>query len=129
MDTDKAVNLDKLTHSQIRILKDKGTELPFSGVLLENKETGAYTCAACGAKLFESDAKFDSGSGWPSFDQAVPESITKTVDDSHGMIRTEVTCSNCGGHLGHLFDDGPKDTTGQRFCINSLSLDFVPKNK
>jgi peptide-methionine (R)-S-oxide reductase len=129
MDTDKAVNFDKLTRGQLRVLRDRGTELPFSGALLENKETGDYTCAACGARLFESGAKFDLGSGWPSFDQAIPESITETVDGSHGMIRTEVTCSNCGGHLGHLFHDGPKDTTGQRFCINSLSLDFVSKDK
>jgi len=128
MDTNKAVNLDKLTRDQLRVLRDKGTELPFSGALLKNDETGDYTCAACGAELFESGAKFDSGSGWPSFDQAIPGSITETADDGYGMIRTEVTCSNCGGHLGHLFDDGPKDTTGQRFCINSLSLGFVPKD-
>jgi peptide-methionine (R)-S-oxide reductase len=127
MDTNKAVNLKKLTQEQLHILKDKGTELPFTGALLKNKGTGEYTCAACGAKLFESDAKFDSGSGWPSFDQAIPGSVKETVDTSHGMVRTEVDCANCGGHLGHVFDDGPKETTGQRFCINSLSLDFVPK--
>lgn len=129
MDTKKAVNLKKLTHEQLHILKDKGTERPFTGALLQNKDSGSYVCAACGAELFKSDAKFDSGSGWPSFDQAIPGSVTEIPDMSHGMIRTEVNCANCGGHLGHLFNDGPKDTTGQRFCINSLSLDFEPKTK
>jgi peptide-methionine (R)-S-oxide reductase len=127
MDTTKAINIDKLTPEQLGILKDKGTESPNSGALLHNKENGEYTCAACGTKLFESNAKFDSGTGWPSFDQAIPGAVKQVVDSSLGMTRTEVVCSNCGGHLGHVFNDGPKDTTGQRFCINSLSLDFKPE--
>ena len=127
MDETKAVNIDKLTPEQLAVLRDKATEAPFTGVLLHNKDSGDYTCAACGAKLFESDAKFDSGSGWPSFDQAIPGSVKEVTDISHGMTRTEVVCSVCGGHLGHVFDDGPADTTGQRFCINSASLDFEPE--
>ncbi|MGH7234721.1 MAG: peptide-methionine (R)-S-oxide reductase MsrB [Candidatus Saccharimonadales bacterium] len=106
------------------MLRDKGTERPFSGKLLHNKENGDYNCVACGAKLFESGAKFDSGTGWPSFDQAIPGAIKQLSDNSHGMERTEVVCANCGGHLGHLFNDGPKDTTGLRFCINSACLAF-----
>ncbi len=129
MDKTKTINLVNLSSEQIAILEGKGTELPFSGKLLHNKDSGDYTCAACGAVLFKSDTKFDSGSGWPSFDQAVDGSVKQSTDTSHGMIRTEVICANCGGHLGHLFDDGPKETTGQRFCINSASLDFVPKPK
>jgi peptide-methionine (R)-S-oxide reductase len=129
MDLDKAVNLTKLTPEQIEIIQNKGTEAPFTGELLNKKDNGEYTCAACGAKLFESGTKFDSGSGWPSFDQAIPGSVKEITDNSHGMIRTEVICSNCGGHLGHLFNDGPKETTGLRFCINSASLGFMPKNQ
>jgi peptide-methionine (R)-S-oxide reductase len=97
--------------------------------LLNKKDNGEYTCAACGVKLFESGTKFDSGSGWPSFDQAIPGSVKEITDNSHGMVRTEVICSNCGGHLGHVFNDGPKETTGMRFCINSASLGFMPKDK
>lgn len=129
MDKTKTINLDKLSKDQIAILEGKGTELPFSGKLLHNKDSGDYTCAACGSVLFKSDTKFDSGSGWPSFDQAVDGSVKQSTGTSHGMIRTEVICANCGGHLGHLFDDGPKETTGQRFCINSASLDFIPLSK
>jgi peptide-methionine (R)-S-oxide reductase len=129
MDLVKAVNYSKLTPEQIEIIKNKGTEAPFTGELLNKKDNGEYTCAACGAKLFESGTKFDSGSGWPSFDQAIPGSVKEINDNSHGMVRTEVICSNCGGHLGHLFNDGPKETTGQRFCINSASLGFEPKNQ
>lgn len=128
MDLSKAINMDKLTADQIAVLKDKGTEAPFTGNLLANKENGEYTCAACDAKLFKSDAKFDSGSGWPSFDQAIHGSVKEIEDTSHGMVRTEVVCANCGGHLGHIFPDGPKETTGQRFCINSVSLDFKSSN-
>jgi len=127
MDITKAVNYKKLTPEQIDILQNKGTESPFTGQLLHNKDTGEYTCAACGSKLFESNTKFDSGSGWPSFDNAIPGSVKEITDHSHGMERIEVICSNCGGHLGHLFNDGPKETTGQRFCINSASLGFMPK--
>lgn len=129
MDEAKAVNLGKLSQEQLDIIKNKGTEKPFSGKLLHNNDSGNYSCAACGAKLFESDAKFDSNSGWPSFDQAIEGSVKHLSDNSLGMERTEVVCANCGAHLGHLFDDGPKDTTGQRFCINSSCLDFIPKQE
>lgn len=115
---------DKLTPEQYHVLREKGTELPFSGALLNNKGEGVYRCAACHEPLFSSETKFDSGSGWPSFWDAVDESKVKLVPDhSHGMERTEVQCANCGGHLGHLFNDGPTPT-GQRYCINSVSLDF-----
>ena len=127
MDKKKAVNYDKLTPKQKDILEGKGTEAPFTGKLLHNDKDGAYTCAACGAKLFKSDAKFDSGTGWPSFDQAIPSSTQEIVDNSLGISRTEVVCANCGGHLGHIFNDGPSETTGMRYCINSCSLDFIPK--
>ena len=129
MNLSKAINYKKLTPEQVDILQNRGTESPFTGDLLNKKDTGEYTCAACGAKLFESGTKFDSGSGWPSFDQAIPGSIKEISDSSHGMERIEVICNNCGGHLGHLFNDGPKETTGQRFCINSASLDFSPIDK
>lgn len=114
----------KLTPEQYRVLREKGTELPFTGALLDNKDDGVYRCAACKTPLFSSKTKFDSGSGWPSFWDAVDESKVRLVaDDSHGMHRTEVQCATCGGHLGHLFNDGP-GPTGQRYCINSVSLDF-----
>lgn len=116
---------EKLTSEQYRVLREKGTELPFSGALLNNKDEGVYRCAACKTPLFSSKTKFDSGSGWPSFWDAVDDSKIRLVaDDSHGMHRTEVQCATCGGHLGHLFDDGP-GPTGQRYCINSVSLDFT----
>jgi len=117
----------KLTPEQQAVLFDKNTEAPFSGALIYTFDTGAYTCANCGSTLFDSDAKFDSGCGWPSFDQAVEGSIKTETDTSHGLVRTEIMCAHCGGHLGHVFDDGPKDTTGLRYCVNSLSLDFTPK--
>jgi len=129
MDESKAVNMDDLTDEQIAVLRDKATEAPFSGALLHNKDNGDYTCAACGSRLFDSTAKFDSGTGWPSFDSAIQGAVKEVTDTSHGMVRTEVVCSNCGGHLGHVFDDGPSDTTGQRFCINSASLCFNPQAK
>jgi peptide-methionine (R)-S-oxide reductase len=128
MDETKAVNLANLTEEQLAVVRDGMTEAPYTGHLLDNKSTGMYNCIACGTQLFASDAKFDSGSGWPSFDQAIPGTVKEQSDTSHGMERTEVVCSNCGAHLGHVFDDGPKDTTGKRFCINSCALDFSPKN-
>ena len=120
-----------LTDEQHRVLREKGTELPFTGKYLRNYEKGMYRCAGCGALLFSSDTKFDSGTGWPSFDDALPGAVEFIEDDSHGMSRTEVVCSQCGGHLGHVFDDGPTDpsagsgqATGKRYCINSVCLEF-----
>jgi len=116
---------EHLTPEEYEVLRKRGTEAPFSGEYLNLHESGAYVCRACGAHLFSSDAKFDSGSGWPSFtDPAVKEHVGTREDTSHGMHRTEVFCKNCGGHLGHLFDDGPRDAGGKRYCINSISLDF-----
>lgn len=113
----------KLNPLQYDVLRRKGTERPFSGKYVNFKEDGTFTCAACGNPIFRSQDKFDSGSGWPSFDQAIPGSIKKTADNSHGMNRTEVTCGRCGSHLGHVFPDGPT-STGNRYCINSVSIDF-----
>ncbi len=117
----------KLTPEQYRILREKGTEMSGSGRLLYEKRKGMFVCAACGNELFSSDTKFESGTGWPSFyDVAKSESVELKEDKSHGMNRIEVICRKCGGHLGHLFDDGPKPT-GKRYCINSLALDFKEK--
>ena len=114
----------KLTPEQYRILREKGTEGAFTGALLNEKGDGTYRCAGCGGELFDSNTKYDSGSGWPSFFQAIsPDSVKLEDDHSHGMHRIEVTCATCGGHLGHVFDDGP-GPTGKRYCINSASLDF-----
>ncbi len=119
---------NKLTEEQYRVLRKKGTEAPFTGKYVDNHDDGSYHCAACGNILFGSDAKFDSGSGWPSFTNPANLEHLKLHDDtSMGMHRTEVTCANCGGHLGHVFPDGPADKGGQRYCINSISLDFKPK--
>jgi peptide-methionine (R)-S-oxide reductase len=119
----------KLTPEQYKVLREKATETPFTGHLLNEKGSGDFVCAACGATVFKSDTKFDSGSGWPSFyDPANTEAVKLEEDNSLGMSRTEVTCANCGGHLGHLFNDAPDMPTGQRFCINSVCLDFKPKS-
>lgn len=118
----------ELTPDQYRILREKGTEAPFTGKLLHQKGTGDYVCAACGAVVFKSDTKFDSGSGWPSFYDVADTSAVRLLEDkSHGMSRVEVACANCGSHLGHVFNDAPDQPTGMRFCINSASLDFKEK--
>lgn len=118
-----------LSEEQKRVLLSKGTEAPFSGKYYKHDEEGMYVCAACGEPLFDSENKYDSGSGWPAFDRpASDEAVAEEFDESHGMRRTEVLCKKCNGHLGHVFTDGPKETTGMRYCINSASLDFKPKN-
>ena len=116
----------KLTPEEFYILREAGTERPGTGKLLKNKENGVYTCAACGAPLFDSDTKFESGTGWPSFYTPIQSGrVAEVSDDAHGMRRVEVRCARCDGHLGHVFNDGPKPT-GLRYCINSVSLDFEP---
>ncbi len=114
-----------LTPEQYHILREKGTERPFTGALVNNHADGLYHCAACNAPLFRSGTKFESGSGWPSFYEPIsPDAVNLHEDDSHGMRRVEVTCATCGSHLGHVFPDGP-EPTGQRYCINSASLGFL----
>jgi len=132
--TDKVTKTEEqwrqeLTPEQYRVLRQKGTEMPFSGEYETTTTPGRYLCAACGQELFASETKFDSGCGWPSFYQpAAGDKIDEHLDTSHGMRRTEVTCSRCGGHLGHVFPDGPRPT-GLRYCMNSASLDFKPAEK
>ena len=134
-ETEKAEKMKKteaewrelLTPEQFRVMREKGTEPPFTGALLNNHDEGVYHCAACNAPLFTSDKKFESGSGWPSFWLPVSsDAIEAHEDSSHGMRRIEVTCARCGAHLGHLFPDGPKPT-GMRYCVNSAALDFEKK--
>lgn len=111
-----------------RVAREKGTERPFVGKYTDEKTPGRYHCAACGAELFESDNKFDSGCGWPSFDAPLAaQAVEEHLDTSHGMRRTEITCAKCDAHLGHVFPDGPRETTGLRYCINSVSLHLKPK--
>ncbi|MAQ42296.1 peptide-methionine (R)-S-oxide reductase MsrB [Mesonia oceanica] len=114
---------EQLSEEQYKILRKKGTEAPHTGKYNLHFEDGKYKCAACGNVLFESEAKFKSNCGWPSFDQSVEGSIEYVKDTTFGMIRTEILCSNCGGHIGHVFDDGPTET-GQRYCVNSASIEF-----
>ena len=115
----------KLSAEEYRVCREKGTEPPFSGEYNHNHEAGKYLCKCCGEQLFESSDKFDSGSGWPSFDKPTTDQAIRSIEDtSLGMRRVEVVCDQCGCHLGHVFDDGPADTTGKRYCINSVSLDF-----
>jgi peptide-methionine (R)-S-oxide reductase len=117
---------DRLSEEEYHVLRKKGTEAPFSGEYHDNHEAGMYRCKACNAELFKSDVKFDSGTGWPSFADAIPGSVKFGTDDGYGMHRTEVTCAQCGGHLGHIFDDGPAEMGGKRYCINSVCLAFEP---
>jgi methionine-R-sulfoxide reductase len=118
-----------LSPEQYHVLREKGTDAPFTGKLTLNKEKGSYSCAACGNELFTSDMKFESHCGWPSFDKELEGAKIKTITDtSFGMVRTEIVCAKCGSHLGHLFDDGPTDT-GLRYCVNSTSLEFKKSNK
>ena len=118
----------KLTPEQYRVLRERGTEAPGSGKYLHENKDGMYKCAACGNALFPSDAKFDSGTGWPSFDEALPGAVEFRKDDSFGEQRTEIVCANCKSHLGHIFEDGPTKT-GKRYCINSVCLDLEEENE
>ena len=113
---------EKLTIEQYRVLREKGTERPFSGRLIHPDENGFYRCAACSNPLFKADAKFDSGTGWPSFDEALPGAVKEVIDTSHGMRRVESVCAQCDSHLGHVFDDGPTKT-GKRYCLNSVCFE------
>ena len=115
---------ENLSEEAYKVMRRKGTEAPFSGKFWNEHGRGMYTCAGCGQKLFNSDVKFDSGTVWPSFTDAIPGSIKYHEDNDLGMRRTEVTCSHCGAHLGHVFDDGPKEKGGKRYCINSVCLDL-----
>jgi peptide-methionine (R)-S-oxide reductase len=116
---------EELAPDAYAVLRKAATEPPFTGKYVHNHEDGMYRCGGCGAELFSSDTKFESGSGWPSFTEpAIADAVELREDKSHFMTRTEVVCAKCGGHLGHVFDDGPRDKGGQRFCINSCALDF-----
>jgi len=128
MEKSEAEWKEKLSEEQYYVLREKGTEKPYTGKFLFHKDKGVYTCAACGQKLFDSNSKFDSHCGWPSFDKEISSGKIKTVtDNTLGMSRTEIMCGRCGGHLGHVFNDGPT-STGLRYCVNSLSLSFEKEN-
>ena len=117
----------QLTEMQYFVLRQAGTERAFTSPLDKNYSAGTYVCAACNTPVYASDYKFDSGSGWPSFDRAIKKNVALDVDYELGYARTELKCANCGGHLGHSFDDGPRETTGKRHCINGVALKFIPK--
>ena len=118
---------NRLSEESYRVTQEKGTEYPFSGALVNNKDSGMYSCIVCGETLFASDTKYDSGSGWPSFWDTIDKSKIKFIEDhSHGMVRTEIECANCNAHLGHVFPDGPQPSN-TRYCVNSASLDFKKK--
>lgn len=118
-----------LNPMQYYVLREAGTERAFTSPLNNNKKSGLYVCAACKTAVYASEHKYDSGSGWPSFDRAIPNSVELDVDYKLGYARTELKCATCGGHLGHSFDDGPKETTGKRHCINGVALEFIPQKK
>jgi peptide-methionine (R)-S-oxide reductase len=120
---------ERLTPEQYGVLRRQGTERPFSSPFLTDKRDGTFRCAGCGNPLFESGTKFESGTGWPSFTEAIPGAVRTIEDRSHGMVRTEVQCANCGGHLGHLFPDGPRQAGGLRYCMNGCALDLAPREE
>lgn len=119
---------ERLTPEEYAVLRERGTEAPGTGKYLYEKGSGTYNCAACGNPLFSSESKFDSGTGWPSFDEALPNAVKYIEDTSHGMNRTEIVCTRCGSHLGHVFNDGPTKS-GKRYCLNSVCLDLEPKTE
>jgi peptide-methionine (R)-S-oxide reductase len=119
----------ELSSEEYEILRKAGTERPYSSPLNDVKEPGVFVCAACGNELYETKHKFDSGTGWPSFDRAIDNSLAYSSDRKLGYERSELLCGDCGGHLGHIFDDGPRETTGKRHCINGVALKFIPKEK
>lgn len=118
----------QLSEEEYRVLRQKGTERPHTGKFNLHFEKGAYVCAGCNQQLFESDSKFDAHCGWPSFDESIKGTVDYVLDKTHGMTRTEILCSNCGGHLGHVFNDGPTET-GTRYCVNSVSIDFKKEDE
>jgi len=119
----------ELSPQQYFVLREKGTDRPSEGGLTSHFEKGTYHCSACNSQLFESNSKFESHCGWPSFDDSIKGTVLFVSDKTHGMIRTEIICASCNGHLGHIFDDGPKETTGQRYCVNTTSIKFIKEEK
>ena len=120
----------ELTPEQYRVLREAGTERPFTGIYTDHEDAGVYRCAGCGAELFTSENKYHSGCGWPAFDDVLdPSKVIRREDNTLGMKRVEILCAGCGGHLGHVFPDGPRETTGLRYCINSAALQFEKKKK